>query len=110
MVASKKDDSEGPRRPPATTPQGRENQLTALAYDVAEKQMRSGTASAQVITHFLKMGAAREQLERTRLEHEIELAKAKVDQLGSSAKIEELYEKAITAFTGYQPSGDDDFE
>lgn len=36
---------------PALTPEARENQLISLASDLAEKQLREGTASSQVITH-----------------------------------------------------------
>lgn len=105
-MASRKDESPSSKRPPATTPQGRENQLIALAYDVAEHQLRSGTASSQVITHFLKYGTERERLERLKLEQETKLAEAKVEQLASAARIEELYSEAMDAFRGYQPSAD----
>lgn len=50
---------------PATTPEARENQLIALAVDLAEKQMREGTASAQVITHYLKLGSTKSVWKRT---------------------------------------------
>ena len=36
---------------PALTPEARENQMIALAVDLAEKQLLEGTASSQVITH-----------------------------------------------------------
>ena len=45
----------GTRLKPATTPEGRENEMVSLAIDLAEKQIREGTASSQVITHFLKL-------------------------------------------------------
>lgn len=56
------------RRPPASTPEARENQLIALAVDLAEKQLANGTASAQVINHYLKLGSSREKLEQLRIE------------------------------------------
>lgn len=34
---------------PALTPEARENQLAALAVDLAERQLREGTASSQVM-------------------------------------------------------------
>lgn len=108
MVTSKQDDM--PKRRPATTVQGRENQVVSLAFDVAEKQLRAGTASSQVITHFLKLGTERERLERLKLEQETLLAQAKVEQLASMAKMEELYAEAMNAFSGYQPSKDEEFE
>jgi hypothetical protein len=86
---------------PATTPEGRENQLISLASDLAEKQLANGTASAQVITHFLKLGSTRERLEQERLQRENLLLSAKVDQLASSKRIEELYEQALGAMKTY---------
>lgn len=63
--------------------------------------MREGTASATVITHFLKLASEREKLERVKLERENKLLAAKSDALQSAAKIEEMYEKAITAMRSY---------
>lgn len=97
--------SAGSPRPPATTPDGRERQLIAAAYDLAEEQIRNGSATAQVITHFLKLGTEREKLERQRLQGENELLKAKVESIASSAKTQELYEKALEAFTSYRGRG-----
>lgn len=86
---------------PATSPEARENQLIALAVDEAERQMREGTASAQVISHYLKLGSTRERLEQDRLRRENELLSAKVEQLASSKRVEELYENAINAMRIY---------
>ena len=90
------------RRAPATTPEARENQLIADAYNLAEKQLRDGTASSQVVTHFLKMGSRRDALERTKLEHEIVLTKARADNIASEDHRAELLDKAITMFTQYK--------
>jgi hypothetical protein len=89
-----------PRRP-ATTPEGREHQLVSQAVDLAEQQIRSGTASSQVITHFLKLGSTRERLEQERLEHENELTRVKIDALESQKRVEELYMEALTAMRSY---------
>jgi hypothetical protein len=93
-----------PVRPPATTPEGRENQLIAAAYDLAERQIAEGRASSQVLTHFLKMGTTREKLEQERIGNENLLLKAKVDGLESVARIEELYGEAIEAMQTYRPA------
>lgn len=90
-----------PARPPATTPEGREKQLVALAVDLAEKQLREGTASAQVISHYLKLGSSREQLDQDRLAGEIRLNQAKIDQITSTANAEKLYKDAIRAMRRY---------
>lgn len=86
---------------PATTPEGRENQLIALAVDLAEKQLAEGTASAQVISHYLKLGSTREKLEQERLERENHLLGVKAEQMASAKRIEELYETALNAMRAY---------
>lgn len=102
MVARRMDNQdEGPREPPATTPEGREQQLVAAAFDLAEKQIRDGSVSAQVLTHFLKFGAERERLERTKLEQENLLARAKIETLAQGQRIESLYGEAIKAMREY---------
>ena len=95
----------GRKAPPASTPQVRENQLVNLAMDLAEKQLREGTATSQVISHFLKAGSEREKLEREKLRSENKLANARVEQIESAQRMEELYGKAIQAMMLY--SGDD---
>lgn len=88
-------------RPPAMTPEGRENQLISLAVDLAEQQLLNGTASAQVITHYLKLGTTKEKLEKEKLARENELLEAKAENLKSQKKTEELYENAIKAMRVY---------
>jgi hypothetical protein len=90
---------------PATSPEMREAQLADAAYDLAEEQISSGTASSQVITHFLKMGSSRERLEQERMRHEVELMEVKKEQLTQQARIEELYVGAIEAMRGYSGLG-----
>src|ERR1044072_2874415 len=90
------------RRKPAETHDERENQLIALAVELAEKQLREGTASAQVISHYMKLGSSREKLEQLRLEQEILKMKAQQDALESAGRIEEMYTKALDAMRTYQ--------
>lgn len=89
------------RRPPAKTPETRENQLISNAVDLAEKQLLEGTASAQVITHYLKLGSSREKLEQERLANENALLVAKKENMASAARVEELYSAAIDAMRAY---------
>jgi hypothetical protein len=100
------------RRPhrPATTSEGRENQLITLASDLAERQLVEGTASSQVITHFLKLASTREQLEQERLQRENLLLSAKVDQIASARRIEELYEVALNAMRQYSGRDVDQYD
>lgn len=103
MVTRRRKDEipERPFRPPATTPEGRENQLIASAIDLAERQLIDGTASAQVITHFLKLGSSREQLEQERLARENVLLQAKVGAIEQAGRIEALIGEAVNAMRSY---------
>ena len=99
-----------PVRPPATTPESRENQLIAAAVDLAEQQILEGKASSQVITHYLKLGTTREKLEQEKLRQENQLTQAKIESMASSTRVEELYSNAIKAFREYAgfPEDEDD--
>ena len=89
------------RRPAATTPEARENQLIAHAVDLAERQLIAGTASAQVQTFYLKLGSSREKLEQERLMRENELLAVKAEAMASAARVEELYKDALNAMRSY---------
>lgn len=91
---------------PALTPEAREQQLIAKAERLAEQQLEDGTASAQVITHYLKLATTRERIEREILEKQKDLITAKTDALHAAAKIESLYEEAMNMFRKY--SGQED--
>lgn len=97
-------------RQPATTPENRESQLVSLANDLAERQLLEGTATSQVITHYLKLGSTRERLEQERLARENELLKAKVETLASGKRSEELYEAALNAMRAYSGNEPDSYE
>jgi hypothetical protein len=100
------------RRRPATTPEARENQLIAHAVDLAERQLLDGTASAQVISHYLKLGSSREKLEQERLVKENELLEVKREALASAQRVEAMYGAALNAMRSYagQESYEDDYE
>jgi len=100
------------KRAPATTPEARENQLISLAVDLAEKQLIEGTASSQVITHYLKLGSTKEKIEKEILEKQKELITAKTETLQSAKRVEELYSNALKAMKNYSgqtmPEDDED--
>lgn len=101
-------------KPPATTPEARENQLISLAYDLAEQQLRDGTASAQVLAQLLRSGSTRDALEKAKMDHEVELLKVKGEMLESAKHVEELYGQALNAmraYGGHEPlsMGDEEF-
>jgi DNA-binding ferritin-like protein len=93
------------RRPPAKTIESRENQLISLAVDLAERQLAEGTASSQVISHYLKLGSTKEILEKQILEQQKVLLQAKTEALQSAKKVEELYKNALDAMRSYSLGG-----
>lgn len=93
---------------PGLTPESRENQLISLAVDLAEQQLRDGTASSQVISHFLKLGSTREQLEKERLTEENKLLRAKTKALEDQKELKALYADALKAMREYGGEGDPD--
>ena len=93
---------------PALTPEARENQLISLAVDLAEKQLREGTASCQVITHYLKLGSTKERIEKEILEKQKDLINAKTQNLKSIERQEQMYAEALKVFRGYSGHGDEE--
>lgn len=90
---------------PALTPEGRENQLISLAVDQAEKELREGTASSQVLTHFLKLASSKNSLEESKLKAETALLEARKKDIESNQYSKTLYDEALKAFRSY--SGQD---
>jgi hypothetical protein len=103
VATRRQSDSKEPQRrgKPATTPEERENQLIAKAVDLVEKQLEEGTASAQVITHYLKLGSSREKLEQAKIALENEFLEVKREHLASAQRVEDLYSEALNAMRAY---------
>lgn len=99
-----------PKFPPALTPEERENRLISLAMDRAEEQLRNGTASSQLIVHYLRLATQKERLEREQLEAKNELLAAKTDALKAAERTEELYAEAIRAMRDYSGASKADDE
>lgn len=97
------------RSRPALTPESREKQMISLAVDLAEQQLKDGTASSQVITHYLKLASMKEKLERERLVEENKLLRAKTEAIASAKNVEKLYSDAITAMKRYGGYDGDDY-
>jgi hypothetical protein len=99
---------------PGLTPESREDQLVALAINLAEEQLLAGTASSQVISHFLKIGSTKERIEKEILKEQKDLIKAKTEALKSEKRVEELYEEALKAMRRYAGqdsiNDEDDFD
>ena len=105
---AKKTDKSIIKSRPGLTPESRENQLISLAIDLAEKQLREGSASSQVIAHFLKLGSTNNILEKTILEKQTALLTAKTDAIKSGKVVEELYKNALSAMRRYSGGDNSD--
>ena len=92
---------QGYSAPPSLSPEAREQRIVGMAMELAEQQIKDGTASAAVITHFLKIGSTEERLRREKLEEENKLLRAKTEALQSAKRSEELMQEAIAAFQNY---------
>lgn len=85
----------------ASSPEAREQQMISLAIDLAEQQLMDGTASAQVITHYLKLGSSKEKKDLEKAEAEIALMKARIESLQREERVEELFKSALDSFKIY---------
>lgn len=95
---------------PVISPDNEEMKLINLAMKTAERQMKEGTASSQVITHFLKLGTEQAKLERAKLEKEIALLDSKKVAIEQSAQSERMFTEAIEAMQRYSGSNDNSEE
>lgn len=80
--------------------------MVSLAYDLAEQQLREGTASAAVILQMLKYGSSREKLEQYKLQMENELLATKREILESEKRTEDLVRAALEAMRSYTGAGE----
>jgi len=95
---------------PALTPEAEENEMIALAVAAAKKQLIEGTASSQIICHYLKLGSTSEMIEKEKAKRELELLEAKTEAIKSAERMESLYAEALRAFSkcSYNLSESDD--
>lgn len=103
---SKSPDNSSLNMRPGLTPEAEENQIIAMAYNLAKKRIADGSASSQEVTHFLKMGSMKARLENERLMEENKLLRAKTKAIESAEDMKELYAEAIKAMASYQGHGD----
>ena len=102
MARTKVKPTQTPTKPrPASTPEARENQLIGYAVDLAEQQLLDGTASSQVITHFLKLGTEKTKLETEKLKNENALLVAKTESINAAQQVDALYSEALIAMKRY---------
>lgn len=87
---------------PALDEESRENQLISLAIDCAEQQLLDGTASSQVIVHYLRLASSKNKLELEKLKNENELLKAKTETLHAAERTEGFFMEVLNAIKGYR--------
>lgn len=104
--------SDIPKRPRrrAQTPEERENQLIALALDRVEERMLNGTASGQEYVQFIRMASSKARAENEKLKLELDLVRAKTENLRQQQRTDEMFANAIAAFKRYSGASDDDEE
>lgn len=109
MAKAKGKSEDSPKKiRPTLTPEAEEKQMIALAMDAAKQQLLNGTASSQVICHFLRLGSSKEKQEIENLKKDNELKQAKIEALETGKHIEELYADAIKAMRRYQGDNSDE--
>lgn len=95
---------------PAKSPEEQEQRMIMLSMNLAEQQLRDGTASSQVITHYLKLASSKERAEKKKLEEETKLLQAKSKAIESAERIEKLYSEAIDAMKEYSGKKSSDYD
>lgn len=95
------------RSKPAISPEARESQLIAMAYDLSEERLREKTATGMEIAQWIKLGTSKTRLELEKLRNENELLRAKTAALESAKNQEEAYREAIEAMKVYQGRDDE---
>lgn len=84
------------------TEEARENQMIELAMDLVEHRLRTGTATSQETTHFLKLGSVRARLDMKAAEKQIAVMDAKIKSLQDAGAKDSEYEKVIAAMKEYR--------
>ena len=94
----------------AMTAEERENQLISLALDRVEERMLNGTASGQEYVQFIRMASSKARAENEKLKLELDLVRAKTENLRQQQRTDEMFANAIAAFKRYSGAEDDEEE
>lgn len=95
---------------PAKTPEARENQLINLAFNLAEKKLKEGTASSQLITTLINMGCTKMKYEIEKLKSDLKVANAKIEAFEGDKNRDLDYAKVLAAFKSYQGTQTDEYD
>lgn len=97
--------------PPAKTPEARESQILAKAWDLIEERILDGTASNALLVQCLRMGSTKERYEKDLITTRIENLQAKTQAIEAEKRVDELYAKALDAmriYSGQRPFDEDE--
>lgn len=105
-------DKKSRKTTPARTPEQRENQLISLAVDEAERRLKKGTASSQLICLLLSLATSKAKLELEKIRSDLRVSEAKIRQIDAQESSGDLYAEAIRAFKEYSgdPAEEDDYD
>lgn len=92
---------------PAITPEAREQQMIAKAERLAEQKLEDGTASPQIIVHYLRLGTTRALLEQELLKTKNDLMTAQAEAVRAQAQLETMFNDAVKVFTKYSGQDED---
>ena len=88
--------------PPSVNHEDREKELIAMAENLAVQRIMDGTASNQLLVHFLKENTVRARLEREKLEEEIKNIKAKTKAVETSGDLDAKYQEVLDTMKAYR--------
>lgn len=88
----------------------RERENMFLATELAAKQLRDGTAKAQVVTHYLRMSSPREDIERRMMEAKIALLEGQLAACQNDMATQALIIEALESLREYRGSGEVQYE
>lgn len=91
-----------PERPRGTSLETREQQMIGYAVDLAERQLREGTASPMIISHYLKLGSTREAAEQERIRYQNELYRVKAEAIQEREHLDLIFREAMQAMSVYR--------
>lgn len=89
-------------------PDARTQQMISLAVDLAEQKLRDGTATSQIIEHYLKLAAKRTDLDIQIAEQQLALMRAKTAAIESDNSEKRDYAQVLEAMREYNGIGEYD--
>ncbi len=92
---------------PPLNDEAQETKLVALALKQAQKHLEEGTASSQIVTHFLRLGSIKAQVELEKLELENRLLEEKIQAERSGQELNEMFAEVLVALKSYSYSPGD---